>query len=389
MNRAILHSALLASTLVLLLVACSKAPPPPEPLRAVKTMVIAPASAGGTYEYAGEIRARVESRLGFRVGGKMTERPVNVGDAVKAGQLLARLDPRDLRLVEDVARAAVASAAVNLQQAEADFKRYRDLKDQGFISGAELERRETTLKVAQAQLEQARAQSGVQGNQAGYAALTADASGVVTGVDVEPGMVVAAGASVVRLAHDGPRDVVFSVPEDKVGLIQAIEARQGTVKVRLWSSGAATVPAKIREISAAADPATRTFLVKADLGDADAPRLGQTATVAVDTPRVAGVARVPLSALKEDHGKSTVWIVDAASMTTVSRLVTIGGAEGNDAVVLAGLMPGDRVVTAGVHVLSPGQKVRLYNDPEAPLAAASAASPAGGASPVTASASPR
>ena len=389
MNRAVPRSALLASSLAVLLVACSKAPPAPEPLRAVKTMVIAAASAGGTYEYAGEIRARVESRLGFRVGGKMTERPVNVGDAVKAGQLLARLDPRDLRLGEDVARAAVASAAVNLQQADADFKRYRDLKDQGFISGAELERRETTLKVAKAQLEQARAQSGVQGNQAGYAALTADASGVVTGVDVEPGMVVAAGASVVRLAHDGPRDVVFSVPEDKVGLIQAIAARQGTVKVRLWSSGAATVPAKIREISAAADPATRTFLVKADLGEADAPRLGQTATVAVDTPRVAGIARVPLSALKEDHGKSTVWIVDAASMTTVSRLVTIGGAEGNDAVVLTGLTPGDRVVTAGVHVLSPGQKVRLYNDPEAPLVAASGALPAGSTLPVTASAIPR
>ncbi len=389
MNRVIPCSALLASLLLLLLGACSKAPPPPEPLRAVKTMVVASASAGGTYEYAGEIRARVESRLGFRVGGKMTERPVNVGDAVKAGQLLARLDPRDLRLGEDVARAAVASAAVNLQQAVADFKRYRDLKDQGFISGAELERRETTLKVAQAQLEQARAQSGVQGNQAGYAALTADASGVVTGVDVEPGMVVAAGASVVRLAHDGPRDVVFSVPEDKVGLIQSIAARQGMVKVRLWSSGAATVPAKIREISAAADPATRTFLVKADLGEADAPRLGQTATVAVDTPRISGIARVPLSALKEDHGKSTVWIVDAASMTTVSRLVTIGAAEGNDAVVLTGLIPGDRVVTAGVHVLSPGQKVRFYNDPEAPLAAVSGAPSASGALPVTASASPR
>ncbi len=389
MNCAIPRSALLVSSIAVLLVACSKAPQAPEPLRAVKTMVIASASAGGTYEYAGEIRARVESRLGFRVGGKMTERPVNVGDAVKVGQLLARLDPRDLRLGEDVARAAVASAAVNLQQADADFKRYRDLKDQGFISGAEFERRETTLKVAKAQLEQARAQSGVQGNQAGYAALTADAGGVVTGVDVEPGMVVAAGASVVRLAHDGPRDVVFSVPEDKVGLIQAIEARQGTVKVRLWSSGVATVPAKIREISAAADPATRTFLVKADLGEADAPRLGQTATVAVDTPRVAGIARVPLSALKEDHGKSTVWIVDAASMTTVSRLVTIGGAEGNDAVVLTGLRPGDRVVTAGVHVLSPGQKVRLYSDPEAPLAAASGASPATGALPITASASPR
>ncbi len=388
MNRAIPRSTLLVSSLVLLLAACSKAPPPPEPLRAVKTLVIAPASAGGTYEYAGEIRARVESRLGFRVGGKMIERPVNVGDAVKAGQLLARLDPRDLRLGEDVARAAVASAAVSLQQAEADFKRYRDLKDQGFISGAELERRETTLKVAKAQLEQARAQSGVQGNQAGYAALNADTGGVVTGVDVEPGMVVAAGASVVRLARDGPRDVAFSVPEDKVGLIQAIAARQGTVQVRLWSSGAGTVAAKIREVSAAADPATRTFLVKADLGEADGPRLGQTATVAVDTPRVAGIARVPLSALKEDHGKSTVWIVDAASMTTVSRRVTIGGADGNDAVVLAGLMPGDRVVTAGVHVLSPGQKVRLYNDPEAPLAAASAASlPQAAVVPVSASAS--
>ena len=371
MNRAFPSSTVLASSLLLLLGACSKAPPAPEPLRAVKTIVIAPDSAGGTYEYAGEIRPRVESRLGFRVGGKMTERPVNVGDSVKAGQLLARLDPRDLRLGEDVARAAVASAAVNLQQAEADFKRYRDLRDQGFIGSAELERRETSLKVAQAQLQQARAQSGVQGNQAGYAALDADASGVITGVDVEPGMVVAAGAWVVKLAHDGPRDVVFSVPEDKVGLIQSIAARQGTVQVRLWSSGAGTVAAKIREVSAAADPATRTFLVKADLGDAAAPRLGQTATVAVDTPRVAGVARVPLSALKEDHGKSTVWIVDAASMTTVSRLVTIGGAEGNDAVVVAGLAPGDRVVTAGVHVVSPGQKVRLYNDPEAPLSAAS------------------
>src|SRR4029450_5857756 len=105
----------------------SKPAPPPEPTRAVKTMVIAPASTGSSLEYAGEIRARVESRLGFPVAGKMVERPVNVGDTVKAGQVLARLDPRDLRLSEDVARAAVASAGVNLQQAEADFKRYREL----------------------------------------------------------------------------------------------------------------------------------------------------------------------------------------------------------------------------------------------------------------------
>ncbi|MCE9661239.1 MAG: efflux RND transporter periplasmic adaptor subunit [Burkholderiales bacterium] len=372
MNPRFPSAVLLSSSLLLGLAACSKSAPPPEPVRAVKTMVIAPASAGSKHEYAGEIRARTESRLGFRVGGKMVERPVNVGDAVKAGQVLARLDPRDLRLGEDVARAGVASAAVNLQQAEADFTRYRDLKDQGFISGAELERRETSLKVAQAQLAQARAQSGVQGNQAGYAALTADVGGVVTGVDVEPGMVVAAGAPVLRLAHDGPRDVVFSVPEDKVALVQAVMVRHGSIGVRLWSSGD-EVPATIREISAAADPATRTFLVKADLGvAATPPRLGQTATVTIAAPRVAGVARIPLSALKEEHGRSIVWVVDQASMTAVSRPVSLGGAEGSEAVVVAGLAPGDRVVTAGVHVLSAGQKVRLYTDPEAPLGSASA-----------------
>ena len=270
MNRRVSPAVLLSASLLLTLAACSRPAAPPEPVRSVKTMVITPAAAGSTLEYAGEIRARVESRLGFRVGGKMVERPVNVGDAVKAGQVLARLDPRDLRLNEDVARAAVASAGVNLQQAEADFKRYRDLKDQGFISGAELERRETTLKVAQAQLAQARAQSGVQGNQAGYSALTADAGGVITGVDVEPGMVVAAGAPVLRLAHDGPRDVVFAVPEDKVALVQSIAARRGSVQVRLWSNERDELAATIREISAAADPATRTFLVKADLGSAAA-----------------------------------------------------------------------------------------------------------------------
>ena len=374
MNRRVPPAVLLSASLLLTLAACSRTPAPPEPVRSVKTMVITPAAAGGTLEYAGEIRARVESRLGFRVGGKMVERPVNVGDTVKAGQVLARLDPRDLRLGEDVARAAVASAAVNLQQAEADFKRYRDLKDQGFISGAELERRETTLKVAQAQLAQARAQSGVQGNQAGYSALTADAGGVITGVDVEPGMVVAAGAPVLRLAHDGPRDVVFAVPEDKVALVQSIAARRGSLQVRLWSNEREELAATIREISAAADPATRTFLVKADLGSAAAsPRLGQTATVAIPTPRLAGIARVPLSALKEHQGGSSVWIVDPASMTAVARPVRIGGAEGSEAIVLAGLSPGDRVVTAGVHVLQAGQKVRLYADPEAPLGSASAA----------------
>ena len=221
---------LLSPALLAGLGACSKSAPPPEPVRAVKTVVIAPAMAGSQHEYAGEIRARVESRLGFRVGGKMVERPVNVGDAVRAGQVLARLDPRDLRLGEDVARAAVASAAVNLEQADADFKRYRDLRDQGFISGAELERRETTLKVARAQVAQARAQSG------------AGQPGRLRRADRRFGRRDhrrrcragggAAGAPVLRLAHDGPRDVVFSCRRQGA-LIQAVAARRGTSSAAL------------------------------------------------------------------------------------------------------------------------------------------------------------
>jgi len=372
------HATLAATLLVTAatMLACSKPAPAPEPVRAVKTIIVEPASAGATFDYAGEIRARVESKLSFRVAGKLLERSVDPGAVVRPGQVLARLDARDLRLGQESALAAVTGAEVNLHLAEADFRRYRDLRDQGFISSAELERRETSLKVARAQLVQARAQSGVQGNQAAYAALVADAGGVVTGVDAEPGMVVSAGTPVLRVAHDGPRDVVFSVPEDKVAAMQALASQGGSVEVRLWGAAGGKITARLREVAASAEPTTRTYLVKADLSGAALPtvRLGQTATVSVAAPRRDGVARVPLSALREDHGRSTVWVVDPATMTTVAREVKIGGADGNDAVVIAGLASGDRVVTAGVHVLSPGQKVRLYADPEAPIAALAAAS---------------
>jgi multidrug efflux system membrane fusion protein len=211
-------------------------------------------------------------------------------------------------------------------------------------------------------LDQAKAQSNAQGNQAAYATLVADASGVITGIDAEPGMVVAAGASVVRLAHDGPRDVVFSVPEDKVGLIKALTAQPGAFTVRLWGSTDAPLAATVREISASADPVTRTFLVKVDLGSAASTsvRLGQTAAVQVLLPPTAGVTKLPLSALREEQGQSAVWLVDSASMTVRSQAVQLAGADGNDAVITGGLAPGQIVVTAGVHVLSPGQKVKLY-----------------------------
>jgi len=372
------HALIVALASLTVLAACSKTETAPDPVRAVRTTTISPQTAGGAYEYAGEVKSRTESRLSFRVGGKMLRRSVDLGDVVKAGQVLAQLDPQDLRLGQDAARATVAAAQASYDQNAADFKRYKDLHDQGFIGPAELDRRDAALKTARAQLDQAKAQSNVQGNQAGYAALLADASGVITGVDIEPGMVVTAGTPVLRLAHDGPRDVVFSVPEDKVGLVKALAAQPGRFKVRLWGADAQLLPASIREISAAADSVTRTFLIKADIGStaANGVRLGQTATVLMELPQTAGVTKLPLSALREEQGKSTVWLVDRDSMTVKSQPVTLAGADGNDAVITAGLAPGQVVVTAGVHVLNPGQKVKFYVDPGVP--ASTAASRASG-----------
>lgn len=365
-----LHALLLAGLAVL--AACSKPEPAPAPVRAVRTLTVAPQSAGGVQEYAGEVRARTESRLGFRVGGKIVRRDADLGDNVKAGQLLAQLDPQDLRLGQEAAKAALSAAQVNHDQAAADFKRFKELRDQGFISSAELERRETALKAALAQLEQARAQSSVQGNQAAYASLLADAKGVITAVEAEPGMVVAAGTPVLRLAHDGPRDVVFAVPEDKLALIRQLAAVPGRFSVKLWGDDGTALPASIREISAAADPVTRTFLVKADVGKAPV-KLGQTATVRVELPQTAGVTKLPLTALKEEQGRSIVWLVDRQSMTVRAQAVQVAGADGNDAVITGGLQAGQVVVTAGVHVLNPGQTVKFYVEPGA-SAAASAAS---------------
>jgi multidrug efflux system membrane fusion protein len=364
-------STVFAALAVLVLAACSKPAPAPDPIRAVRTVTVASQAASGASEFAAEVRARTESRLSFRVAGKIVARPVDLGDTVKAGQVLAQLDAQDLKLGEEAARAAVIAAQANLDQAAADFKRFKELREQGFISGAELERRETTLKSAQAQLDQARAQRSVQGNQAGYAALVAGASGVITGVDAEPGMVVAAGAPVVRLAHDGPRDVVFAVPEDRIGLIQQLARDKGRFTVTLWGqNGMAPIPASIREVAAAADPVTRTFAVKADIGQAGAAaRLGQTATVRMELPQVTGVVKLPLSALKEEQGRTVVWVVDKTAMTVAAQPVQVGAAEGNDAVITGGLKSGTVVVTAGVHVLTPGQKVKFYAEPAAPAVA--------------------
>lgn len=360
-----------------LLSACSKQPAAPEPERAVRTLRVASGPSGSGHEYAAEIRARVESRLAFRVPGKLLSREVSLGDAVKAGQVVARIDARDLVLAKAAAEAAVAAARSNRDQAGADFKRFVELQQKGFISVAELERRDAVFKAAQAQLDQARAQADVQVNQAGYAQLLADAAGVITGVDAEPGMVLAAGSSVVRVALDGPRDVVFAVPEDQVNPLRAAAARPGALKLRLWGSDR-VVPVALREVAASADPVTRTFVVKADVGRADV-KLGQSATVLLDLPLRQGVMKLPLSAVFEQQGQAMVWLLDGQGMTVKAVPVKVGGAEGNEVVIVDGVRPGQEVVVSGVHTLTPGQKVTRYVPPRAAPgpAAALAASAAG------------
>ena len=363
-SRAVPLPGLLVLGLMTLLTACGEHAVAPEPIRAVRTAIVSTGTAGLTHEYAADVRARVESRLSFRVGGKLLARKVNLGDSVKPGQVLAQLDPQDLVLGRDAANAAMIGARANRDQMGADYKRYIDLHKQGYISAAELERRDNALKAAQAQFDQANAQFSAQGNQAGYAQLVADVAGVVTAVDAEPGMVVAAGTPIVRVAVDGSRDVVFSVPEDKVGALRAAASVPGALKVRLWGTGQVLRDASLREVSAAADPATRTFLAKADVGKIDA-KLGQTATVVLALSKATRVIKLPLEAVLQQQGKTTVWVLDGATMTVKPQTVTVAGADGNEVVIAAGLTPGQEVVVAGVHVLTAGQKVSRYQPPRA------------------------
>ncbi len=359
---------------------CSRSTTAPEPVRAVRTMTLGADSAGGTHEYAAEVRARVESRLGLRVPGKLVSRAAEVGQPVRAGQVLAQIDTADLKLAQEAASAGARAALTNYELAAAEFKRYKELREQGFIGALDLERREATLKAQKAALDQAQVQAQVQANQAGYGALLAPAAGVVVGVDAEVGAVLTAGATVVRLAHDGPRDVVFAVPEDQLPALRALLGKAGALKVVPWGAAAA-LPATVRELAAAADPATRTFLAKADIGSA-ALQLGQTASVVIDLPRQSGVNKLPLSAVTQQQGQTAVWVVDRASMTVKAQTIAVAGADGNSVVVAAGLSPGMIVVTAGVHALTPGQKVVFYeapratpgNAPSAAVAPASAAS---------------
>ena len=345
----------------LVLVACSKEPASTDPVRAVRTLTVSQLSGATMRDYAGEVHARIESRLAFRVGGKVTQRPVNLGDRVKNGQALAAVDPADLRYGQDAARAGLAAAKINYEQTATDYKRYQDLHAQGFISAAELERRSSGLEAAKAQFDQARAQSGMQTNQAAYATLAADAPGVITAVFADVGAVVGTGTPVVSLAHDGPRDVVFAVPVDQLPIFRKLQGKAGGVSVTLWGSNT-TIPATVREVAAAADPASRTFQVKADM-PAGSAELGQTATIHVELAPADGKLRLPLQAVAGHDNQSYVWVLDKSTMKVREQPVVVLRPEGDSVVLDGGLKAGDTVVTAGAHTLNPGQQVSLYVEP--------------------------
>lgn len=370
-----------AWVVALALTACARQEAPPEPVRAVRTQRVTAGDLTGGVEWAGELRARREALLGFRVGGKLMTREVELGQAVRAGQVLARLDPNDLALSQQVAQAALQAATVQWTQAQADFQRYQSLHEQGFISAAELERRKTALDAARAQRDQAQAGFALQGNQASHTTLRADADGVVTAVLADPGTVVAAGSPVLRVAALGPVDAVFSVPESQVQALRALLQRAGALQVRVGASGA-WLPATLRELASAADPATRTFLAKAALAPARAPSdstpaLGQTAAVRLPSAAAeAGVLSVPAAAVGERNGQAVVWTLDGATMTVKPVPVEVVQADaagwrikgtglGQPRDGALGANAGEagltlELVTAGLHVLQPGQKVRRY-----------------------------
>lgn len=347
----------------LFLAACTPAAPPPEPVRAVKLVTVGVGALQARQDYSGEVRARTESRLGFRVAGKIVQRQAELGQRVRAGQVLAQLDPQDYQLASAAAQAQVSAAQTQHDLAAADFQRFAALKAQNFISGAELDRREASLKAARASLAQARAQAAAQGNQAAYTRLVATADGVVTGVEAEVGQVVSAGTPVLRIAQDGARDVVFAVPEDKVVHLKVGQA----VTVRSWAGGA-TLQGQVREVAASADPVTRTFAVRADIDAAQAPPLGATVHVMPAALSLAGLPaiKLPTTALRQEGTSTAVWVYDVDTGTVRSQTVQVATADGNEAVIADGLVPGMQVVSTGVHVLTPGQKVRIFEQKPAP-----------------------
>lgn len=344
----------LACVLLAVVAGCS---PPPADEKAPRTVLVrtvpgAP-DAQQVNVYTGDVRSRYETDLAFRIGGKVVERRVDVGARVKAGQVVARLDPQDVRLAANAARAEVAAAEADVALARAELERAQSLRQRNFISGSALDTRRTALEAAEARLGQARAQAATAGNQTEYATLEADHDGVVVAAPVEAGEVVTAGQPVVRVARLGEREVLIHVPESRIAALGVGEP----AVVRPWSAPRREYAGRVREIAPEADAATRSYATWISVPRADeALPLGATASAAFASPLDAQ-AMLPLPALTRVDGREIVWIVDDAS--TVHPIEVQAGEFRHDSVVIrAGLPPGARVVVAGVHRLLEGETVR-------------------------------
>nr|MBF0684934.1 efflux RND transporter periplasmic adaptor subunit [Pseudomonas sp.] len=347
----------------IVLAGCDRSEPPAtETIRPVRTQVISLQQIELVGAYPGEIRPHIESTLAFQVGGKLVQRLVQAGDAVKAGQVLARIDPQDLELAESAARAELAAAEVERSRTAADLARYSELRESGFISKAEFDQRKAAHDAAVARVAQARAALKGQSNRADYSVLHADADGVVTGVDAEVGQVVGAGQPVVRVARTADKEVAFLVPEGRLQTVRSL----GSATVTLWTGGP-PMQATVSEISATADPATRAFPARVRLHDApDSVQFGMTATVRFTLPVEQPLAQVPLSALLREGERAAVWVLDPDFMTVSRQAVEVRTMTDTQAVLAPGLRDGLEIVTAGVHLLRDGQKVkRLEGTPGA------------------------
>lgn len=348
MTTLLVHRSLFLAA-VLFLGACGeKVAPPPEPLRPVLTTVIGVgAENAGGVSYSGEVRSRYETPLGFRIPGKISARLVDAGALVKAGDVLARLDPADTAL-------SAAAANAQLELAEADLRRYRELRGKNFVSQSALDAKETTFKATRAQADLAR-------NQSSYTVLRAEHAGVIALVAAEVGQVVAAGQMVMRVARTDALEVAVAIPEARMPEVRS----QKDAEVSLWADDMASYPAALRELSSVADPVTRTYAARVSILKPDSRvLLGMTANVKFAQEKTDAAAdsrmRVPLTAIFQQDGKPALWIV-GADQTLSLRPVVVSSFGETAASLASGVKAGERVVVAGVHKLSAGEKVKAVD----------------------------
>ena len=306
--------------------------------------------------FVGTIKPRIETDMGFRVPGKVAKRLVEVGQTVDVGEPLATLDEVDLKLQAEQADAELHAATGVLAQAAAAETRAKDLRVKGWTTDAQLDQAKAAADEARARLNRAERSVDLTKNSLSYATLLADSRGVVTATLIEPGQVVASGQTAIRVARFGEKEAVVAIPETLVG-----RAKEGTASVTLWSEPDKKYAAKLREIAPSADPATRTYLAKFSLpGADDRVSLGMTATLTLADAATQRVARLPLSALFNEGGNPSFYVVDDRGDVTL-KPVTVKAFESSDVVVTGGIDEGAKVVALGVQKIDPAQKVRVVS----------------------------